>query len=113
MTHKVVDTDDDGAVSGDEGSSRRKPKVTHKVVDTDDDGGLSGDDGENDGEAPFKTYKDANGVNGQGNETKEDDKGEDKEKKDDDTIDVDEEGNPILPEGKLDNLYIIQPKNQR
>ena len=93
-----MDTDDDG-VSGDEGSSRRKPKVVHKVVDTDDDGDVSGD--EDDEETPFKTYKNSNGVNGEENEGKYDDKGKDKEKKDDDTIDVDEEGNPILPEGMI------------
>ena len=91
-----MDTDDDG-VSGDEGSSRRKSKVVHKVMDTDDDVDVSGD--EDDEETPFKTYKNSNGVNGEENEGKYDDKGKDEEKKDDDTIDVDEEGNPILPEG--------------
>ena len=102
VTHKVVDTDDDGGPSGDEGSSRRKPKVTHKVVDTDDDAGSNAD--EKDGrETPFETYKDTNGVNDPNNESKGK---EEAEKKDDDIIDVDEDGNPILPEG----ITIIHPK---
>ena len=97
-----MDTDDDGGPSGDEGSSRRKPKVTHKVVDTDDDAGSNAD--EKDGrETPFETYKDTNGVNDPNNESKGK---EEAEKKDDDIIDVDEDGNPILPEG----MTIIHPE---
>ncbi len=88
---------------GGKGSSRRKPKVTHKVVDTDDDAGPSGDD-ENE-ETPFQTYNDANGVNGQEGETKEIEKEEKGKSKSQggDAIDVDEEGNPILPEGNVDS----------
>ncbi len=68
----------------DKGASRRKPKVVHKVVEDDDDDVMQIDD------SPFKSYQDANGINGHKEE----------EKKPDEVIDIDEEGNPILPEGE-------------
>ncbi len=68
----------------DKGASRRKPKVVHKVVEDEEDDVMQIDD------SPFKSYQDTNGINGH----------KDEDKKGDEVIDIDEEGNPILPEGK-------------
>ncbi len=91
------------------GSSRRKPKVTHKVVDTDDDAAESEKEEKNE-ETPFKTYSNANGVDGQENGQKdktEEKENEKKNDKDDDGIDVDEKGNPILPEGMTRKKFML------
>ena len=60
---------------------------------------MSGDEDKE--ETPFKSYEGANGVNGEGEGKSKDDDAEAEKEKDegDESFELDEDGNPILPEG--------------